>query len=84
MALLIARPPRDGEARCGEIARALYGLTPAEAAVAAKLVAGFGPQAVAERTGVSVGTVRTHIRRIFEKARVSSQLELVAAISARL
>nr|WP_255500862.1 helix-turn-helix transcriptional regulator [Caulobacter sp. 17J80-11] len=83
-ALLIARSPRDAEVRSRDTARALYGLTGAEAAVAGKLVAGLGPQAVAEQTGVSVGTVRSHIRRIFEKARVNSQLELVAAISARL
>lgn len=84
VALLIARSPRGAEVRSAETARALYGLTATEAIVAAKLVSGLGPQAVAEQIGVSVGTVRSHIRRIFEKARVNSQLELVAAISARL
>lgn len=82
--LLIARPPREADRRAAELARVLYGLTGTEAAVAAGLVAGLGPAVIADQTGVSVGTVRSHIRRIFEKARVNSQLELVAAISARL
>jgi DNA-binding CsgD family transcriptional regulator len=82
--LLIARPPREVQSRAVALSRALFGLTAAEGLVAAQLVGGAGPQAIAERTGVSVGTVRTHIRRIFEKARVRSQLELVAALTSRL
>lgn len=80
-ALLIARIPREDDARTAEVARALYGLTPAEAAIAAALAAGRGPQAIAEANGVSVGTVRTHIRHIYEKAGVRSQIELLAALS---
>ena len=39
---------------------------------------------IAERAGVSIGTIRTHIRHILEKAGVHSQAELIAAIAARL
>jgi DNA-binding CsgD family transcriptional regulator len=35
---------------------------------------------VADEMGVTVGTVRTHIRSIYEKAGVRSQLELSAVI----
>jgi DNA-binding CsgD family transcriptional regulator len=82
--LLIARPPREVEARVAELARVLFNLTPAEAAVAGQLAAGLGAQAIADRTGVAVGTVRTHVRRMFEKTGVRSQIELVAALTARL
>lgn len=80
-ALVIVRNPGPDEARLAEAARALFGLTPAEANVAAKLAAGLGPQAVAEATGVAVGTVRTHVRRIFEKSGVRTQVELVALLA---
>lgn len=84
-ALVTVRPRRQADdGRAALAARALYGLTVTESAVAAHLVAGLGPQAIAEHRGVSVTTVRTHVRRIFEKANVSSQLELVAEINARL
>jgi DNA-binding CsgD family transcriptional regulator len=66
------------------IARALYGLTAAEAEIAGDLVAGHRPQTIADRRGTALTTVRTHIRRILEKAEVSSQLELVGGINARL
>jgi len=80
-ALVIVRNPGPDEARLAEAARALFRLTPAEAHVAAKLAAGLGPQAVAEATGVAVGTVRTHVRRIFEKSGVRTQVELVALLA---
>jgi DNA-binding CsgD family transcriptional regulator len=78
--LLVARVAAPDEDRVAEAARALFGLTVAEARIAALMVAGRSPQAIAEAQGVSVGTVRTHIHRIYEKAAVSSQMELVAAI----
>lgn len=80
-ALVIVRNPGPDEARLAEAARALFRLTPAEAHVAAKLAAGLGPQAIAEAAGVAVGTVRTHVRRIFEKSGVRTQVELVALLA---
>ncbi len=80
-ALVIVRDAGPEEARLAEAARVLFRLTPAEGHVAAKLAAGRGPQAIAEATGVAVGTVRTHVRRIFEKAGVRTQIELVALLA---
>lgn len=80
-ALVVIRPPRQEEARLVAATRSLFHLTRAEAEVAAKLAAGMGPQAIAEANGVAVGTVRTHVRRIFEKCGVRSQLELVALLA---
>lgn len=83
-ALVIARTPRKADTRAAAIARALYGLTQAEAAVVADLMGGLSPHAIAEQAGVSVGTVRTHIRHIFDKAGVRSQVELVANMASRM
>jgi DNA-binding CsgD family transcriptional regulator len=66
------------------LSRALYGLTAAEAEIVGDLMAGLRPQTIAIRRGTALTTVRTHIRRILDKAEVSSQLELVGGINARL
>jgi DNA-binding CsgD family transcriptional regulator len=78
--LVVAHVADDRQLRTAELCRLLYGLTPMEGSVAARLVSGQGPQAVADEMGVTVGTVRTHIRSIYEKAGVRSQLELSAVI----
>ncbi|WP_295175325.1 helix-turn-helix transcriptional regulator, partial [uncultured Brevundimonas sp.] len=69
------------EARRAAAVRDLFGLTAAEAVVAARLAEGLGPQAVAQGLQVRIGTVRTHIRRIYEKCEVNSQIELVALLA---
>jgi DNA-binding CsgD family transcriptional regulator/PAS domain-containing protein len=83
-ALLLVREPRDNDVRGAALARSMFKLTQAETAVVADLVAGLGPQAIADRANVSVGTIRSHIRRIFDKAGVRSQVELLSLITARL
>lgn len=57
--------------------RRRFGLTAAEAAVAAAIVHGHGLQAVAEELGVSLSTVRTHQQHIFQKTQTHRQAELV-------
>lgn len=64
-----ARQLRDG-----------FGLTPAEAAVALELIAGDGLRAVANRLGISLGTVRTHLSQVFAKTGTRRQAELVRLI----
>ena len=58
----------------------LYNLTPAEAAVAARILRGEGLQAVADDLRVSLETVRTHRQRVFEKTQTRRQAELVRLI----
>lgn len=53
-------------------------LTPAEQAVAIGLLAGERPAQIAERRGVAVETVRTHIKRVYAKTNVSGALEFLA------
>ncbi len=83
-AVVIARAPREVERNAARAAHLLYGLTPAESAVAGLLAAGLSAQTIAERQGVAIGTVRTHIRRVLEKTGSRSQLDLVTSILARI
>jgi len=62
----------------------VFGLTRAEAAVAGLLTTGLSASEIAHRQGVSVGTIRTHIRRLFEKTGSRNQLALIAAVTSRL
>lgn len=84
MALVIARAPNRLQTRLGGLSLALFGLTPTEAVVASALASGRSPQAVADSMNVSIGTVRTHIRRVFDKAGVHSLLELASRFMGRV
>jgi DNA-binding CsgD family transcriptional regulator len=70
--------PRPGAARTLALR---FGLTPAEARVLAELAFGLSNPEIAERLGVGVETVRTHVQRILEKLGVRSRVE--AAVRAR-
>lgn len=57
-----------------------YGLTRQEAAVALHITRGNGPACVAKRLDISINTVRTHLKRTYEKMSVDGQTEMVARI----
>ena len=57
--------------------RERFGLTPAEAAFALEIIKGDGRQASADRLGITVGTARSHLSKIFDKTGVRHQAELV-------
>ena len=58
----------------------MFGLTPAEVQVAVAVAMGTSPECIAERKGVSISTVRSHLQRIFDKTGVCRQLELTKLI----
>jgi DNA-binding CsgD family transcriptional regulator len=58
-----------------------YGLTPSEIRTTVSLLSNNGLAAVAESTGVSVETVRFHMKRIFSKTGTCRQSELVRVIA---
>ena len=60
--------------------RQLYKLTPAESRLAALLAQGLRLEDVAADLGVSLNTVRTHLKRIFSKTGTDRQAELVRLI----
>ena len=64
--------------------RAVFDLTPAEAAIAAALANGMSVSDTAAHLGVALNTVRTHLRSIFSKTGVSRQSQLVHLIHTRV
>ena len=74
----------DGErtARsCHRALQELFGLTPAEASLAARIPGSRGLQALSDDLGLSLSTVRTHLQRVFEKTGTHRQAELVQLLS---
>ena len=59
------------------VASLAFGLTPGEARVAAALAAGQTVESIAATRSVSVSTVRTQLRAVFDKLGVSRQPEMV-------
>ncbi|HWG59212.1 MAG TPA: helix-turn-helix transcriptional regulator, partial [Candidatus Acidoferrales bacterium] len=57
-----------------------YGLTKHEASLADLLLQGSDLREAAEKLGVSMNTVRTHLRLIFEKTDTHRQAELVRVL----
>lgn len=60
--------------------KALYGLTDAEARLAAALTDGSSLDEIATSTGVSIPTLRTHLKRVMSKAGVNRQGELIRLV----
>lgn len=70
---------RSGEAVAATLKRAP--LTPRERDVVSLLVAGSSTRDIASRTGLTVSTVNTYLKRIFSKLGVHSRVELVARMA---
>lgn len=79
-ALLIVRHPPADQVRIASAAEACYGLSPAEAAIAAGLALGRTVASIAAERQVSIGTVRSQVRSVFAKTEVASQLELASRL----
>ncbi|MBT4522156.1 MAG: helix-turn-helix transcriptional regulator [Halieaceae bacterium] len=58
----------------------LFGLTMAEARVAQVLASGSTPEEAAGTLGVSINTVRKHVRSIYDKVGVSKQTDLIRVL----
>lgn len=79
---LVTFHPLPQEARVSADAlRALYGLTPSEARVAAQVVGAASLTELSERLALSRNTVKTHLRRTFRKCEVKSLAQLTALIA---
>lgn len=61
-----------------------FSFTQAEAKVARSLFKNDNLADTAEEVGISINTARTHLRRIYRKANVNSQAELMRALSGGL
>lgn len=60
--------------------RRTFSLTPREAFVAARIASGQNARQIAEELGISVGTVRVHIKRILGKTGTNRQSQLVGLV----
>ena len=83
--LVLRKPsPETGE---GENARSAmlqlaYGLTQQEANVTLRIASGRSPEDICADLGLSIHTVRTHLKRSYDKVGVQGQTELAARIMA--
>lgn len=73
--LLVHDAAIEAGARAASL-RARYGLTATESAVAVHAARGQGVAVVAAALGIGQGTVRSHLKRVFEKTRTHRQAEL--------
>jgi len=78
--LTISDPGRRPKGWTG-VLQGLFGLTDAEAEIAALLDQGLSTQEIAERRGVKMPTLRTHIRNILDKSECRSIQDLVRRLS---
>jgi DNA-binding CsgD family transcriptional regulator len=74
--VLISDAETEMQARVENL-RERFGFTPAEAAFALEIIKGDGRKATADRLGITVGTARSHLSKIFDKTGVRHQAELV-------
>lgn len=66
---------------CPDSLQALYGLTPAEARVAAGVAGAGSIRELASRLDLSENTVKSHLKRVFRKCAVQSVAELSALVA---
>ncbi len=78
--LLVADTEARAEAASPAVLRETFGLTKAEAGVAARAANGEGVPALAATLAISEGTARLHLHRVFEKTGVHRQAELAAVL----
>ncbi|NIR32721.1 MAG: PAS domain-containing protein [Gammaproteobacteria bacterium] len=77
----------DAERPLGNVEKLLvsvHGLTRTEARLAGLMAQGLNPAEAAERMGVGITTVRSHLRQLFRKTGTRRQAELVRRIVAGL
>jgi DNA-binding CsgD family transcriptional regulator len=80
-AALVLTPVTLPQAPPVELVQSLFDLTPAEARVARSLASGETVETIAADGGVSLSTVRTHVRGILAKTGCDRQVEVVALLA---
>lgn len=79
-AIVLVVEPESRTTADPELVAGALGLTAAESRVAIMLAEGCTIRDIAAATGRSTGTVRWHLRQIFDKNRISRQVELVQLV----
>jgi len=78
---VVVTPLSRGNVAPSEIIQGLFDLTVTEAKIAGAIAAGKEPSQIALESGVSVETVRFHLKSIFAKTGFSRQADLAATIA---
>lgn len=81
-ALVLVIDPAPQPLAAAEAAGAAFGLTPAEARVAALIAGGLGGPQAAAILGISPTTLKSHLLRCFDKTGVRSQAGLIRLLGA--
>jgi DNA-binding CsgD family transcriptional regulator len=76
VALFLSRPNDSWSLEPADLS-ALYGLTPAEARLAAALAGGMSLSGYSEQRGIAVGTARNQLKQVLAKTFTRSQSDLV-------
>ena len=79
-AVLFVGAPEDSDAERAQGLRELYGLTQAEARIAARLARGQRLSEIAGELEISINTVRGHLKQVFAKTGTHRQAELVRLV----
>lgn len=80
MAVMVVRDLEEGRRPVDSVLGSLFGMTPSEVRVAVGIVQGDTPQEIAVRLGLSVETVRSHLKRVFYKSSTRNQADLVRLV----
>lgn len=80
-AIAVVTSAQPGEPADPAVVRDLFGLTLAEARIAALIGAGLAPRNASLALGISEETARTTLKRVFAKVGVSRQSELTALLT---
>ena len=73
---------RDGQQpMITEILRTMFDLTSSEARIAALIAKGEGPRTIADALGVTINTVRSHLKHTFSKTNANDQTALGALVN---
>lgn len=79
-AVVFVMDPEQGRKARAELLASRWGLTPAECDVAERLATGADLDRIAAELGITLHTVRGHLKHVFSKAGVHRQAELVARL----
>ncbi len=80
-ALLALWPVASPDAPPVEMVRSLFDLTPTEASIARFLARGMRVNDIASSRGVSISTVRTHVRALLEKTGCNRQVDVLTLMA---
>jgi DNA-binding CsgD family transcriptional regulator len=80
-AAVIIQNPSEGAAPPIDAFGLLYGLTAAERHVLEHIADSHSPQETADRLGVSLATVKTHLQKVFAKTNTGRQADLINLVA---